>query len=405
MTGSHPCGILIFFSALRVDPKSVAGNTSVMGVYLAIQDRITESVAHWLDYRLFDNSVRSWIVAGAVAAAILIGFPILRKVVQGRLLRLAKRTSSQLDDLVVGILTDLRWWLVLVTALYLSGRVLTLPSGVDRSLWGVFVIAVVVQLLITSRLVVDFAIGAVVARHKADGGEPDPSIVSASGIIRSVVMLTAGSLLLLLALANLGVEVTPLITGLGIGGIAVALAAQSILGDLFGSLTILFDKPFLVGDFIIVGDQMGTIERIGIKTTRVRALSGEQLVFSNTDLLSSRIRNFKRMYERRVVFSVGVVYETPVEKLQRIPQIVRESILAQPQTRFDRAHFNTFGAYSLNFEAVYFVTTPDYNRYMDIQQAINLELVRRFGEEHIEFAYPTQVEIYRPAEERLPKLT
>jgi small-conductance mechanosensitive channel len=259
-------------------------------------------------------------------------------------------------------------------------------------------------LLITSRLVVDFVIGAIGAQHQAGDGQPDPSIVSASGIIRSVVMLTAGSVLVLLALANLGVEVTPLITGLGIGGIAVALAAQSILGDLFGSLTILLDKPFLVGDFIIVGDQMGTIEKIGIKTTRVRALSGEQLVFSNTDLLSSRIRNFKRMYERRVVFSVGVVYETPVEKLQRIPEIIRQSILTQPQTRFDRAHFNTFGAYSLNFEAVYFVTTPDYNRYMDIQQAINLELVRRFGEEHIEFAYPTQVEIYRPAQASLPTM-
>lgn len=374
----------------------------MMGVHLALQDVIVESTVHWLDYQLYGNSVRSWIVAGAVAAAIVVAFPAVRKVVRGRLLRFAKKTSSQLDDLVVGILTDLRWWLVLATALYLAGRVLALPAGVEKSLWGVFVIAVVVQLLITSRLVVDFVIGAIVDQHKASDGQPDPSIVSASGIIRSVVMLAAGSVLLLLALANLGVEVTPLITGLGIGGIAVALAAQSILVDLFGSLTILLDKPFLVGDFIIVGDQMGTIEKIGIKTTRVRALSGEQLVFSNTDLLSSRIRNFKRMYERRVVFSVGVVYETPVEKLQRVPEIIRQSILTQQQTRFDRAHFNTFGAYSLNFEAVYFVTTPDYNRYMDIQQAINLELVRRFGEEHIEFAYPTQVEIYRPAQASLP---
>jgi len=198
------------------------------------------------------------------------------------------------------------------------------------------------------------------------------------------------SVIVLMALENVGIDITALVAGLGVGGIAVALAVQNILGDLFASLSIVLDKPFVIGDFIIIGDYMGTVEHIGLKTTRIRSLSGEQLVFANNDLLQSRIRNFKRMYERRVVFNLGVVYQTPHEKLQKIPQIVREIIEQQHPVRFDRAHFKSFGDFSLNFEVVYWVQNPDYTVYMDIQQAINLEIYRRFAEEGIEFAYPTQ---------------
>jgi small-conductance mechanosensitive channel len=175
-----------------------------------------------------------------------------------------------------------------------------------------------------------------------------------------------------------------------VGGIAVALAAQNILGDLFASLSIVFDKPFVLGDFIIIGDSMGTVEQIGLKTTRIRSLSGEQLIFSNNDLLSSRIRNFKRMQERRVVFSVGVVYQTTKAQLETIPGILREAVEAQDSTRFDRAHFKEFGDFSLNFEVVYHVLTPDFGKYMDVQQAINFVIFERFDELGIEFAYPTQ---------------
>jgi small-conductance mechanosensitive channel len=170
----------------------------------------------------------------------------------------------------------------------------------------------------------------------------------------------------------------------------VALAAQNILGDLFASLSIVLDKPFVMGDFIIVGSQMGTVEKVGLKTTRVRALSGEQLIFANTDLLQSRIQNFKRMQERRVVFTIGVLYETPREKLAEIPRIIREIVESQDGTRFDRSHFKEFGDFSLNFETVYYVQVPDYNVYMDVQQAINLAMFERLAAEGIEFAYPTQ---------------
>jgi len=208
-------------------------------------------------------------------------------------------------------------------------------------------------------------------------------------INRGVQVLVVGTAAMI-GLHNLGIDITALIASLGIGGIAVALAVQNILADLFACLTISFDKPFVIGDFIIVGDLMGTVEHIGLKTTRIRSLSGEQLVFSNNDLLGSRIRNFKRMYERRVVFNFGVVYQTSYDHLAEIPAMVKKVIGAQEQTRFDRAHFKSYGDSSLDFEVVYYVLVPDYNTYMDIQQAINMSLFRQFEKKGIQFAYPTR---------------
>jgi small-conductance mechanosensitive channel len=205
-------------------------------------------------------------------------------------------------------------------------------------------------------------------------------------------------IVLLVVIDNVGVDVTTLVASLGVGGIAIALAVQSILGDIFASLSIIFDKPFLVGDFVRVGDYTGSVENIGIKTTRLRSLSGEQLVISNSDMLGSRIQNYGRMYERRATFTLGVTYDTPREKLAKIPEMVREAIEAEEGVRFDRAHFKEFGAYSLNIDAVYYVLSPDYAQYMDIQQRINLDLHRRFEEEGIEFAYPTQVVHIDPAQ-------
>lgn len=230
-------------------------------------------------------------------------------------------------------------------------------------------------------------------------GREDPSRVSSFGILSIAAQVAVWSLALLVALQNLGFEITALVAGLGIGGIAIAFALQNILGDIFCSVAIILDKPFAVGDFIIVGEQMGTVENIGIKTTRVRSIWGEQIVFSNADLTSSRIRNYKRMKERRITFALGVVYETPAEKLERIPGIIREAIASIPLTRFDRAHFKQYGDFALNFEIVYYVLNPEFNVYMDIQQKINLAIFRRFKEENIQFAYPTQEIIVRPTDQ------
>ena len=195
---------------------------------------------------------------------------------------------------------------------------------------------------------------------------------------------------ILIALDNIGVNITTLIAGLGISGIAVALAVQNILGDLFASFSIVLDKPFVIGDFIIVDDYLGTVEHVGLKTTKIRSLSGEQLVFSNADLLKSRIRNYKRMNERRDVFTIGVLYQTPHEILSQIPKMICKIIENQAQVRFDRAHFKEYGDYSLKFEVVYWIQNPDYNVYMDTQQSINLDIFKHFKEAGVEFAYPTQ---------------
>jgi small-conductance mechanosensitive channel len=214
--------------------------------------------------------------------------------------------------------------------------------------------------------------------------------VGTLSIIGVVVRAVIWAVVLLLTLDNLGVDITALVAGLGIGGIAVALAVQNVLGDLLASLSIALDKPFVVGDFLIVGEFMGSVEYIGIKSTRLRSLSGEQIVMSNADLLGSRVRNYGRMQERRVVFAVGVTYETPREMVEAIPGMIREIVQAQDNIRFDRCHFAKFGPASLDYEAVYYVLSADYNQYMDTQQRINLRIFEAFALRGIEFAYPTQ---------------
>jgi small-conductance mechanosensitive channel len=193
-----------------------------------------------------------------------------------------------------------------------------------------------------------------------------------------------------MVLDNLGVNITTLVASLGIGGIAVALAVQNILGDLFASLSIVLDKPFVVGDFIIVDKYLGTVEYVGLKTTRLRSLGGEQLVFSNADLLKSRLQNMTRMNRRRVAFTVTVTYDTPTAILRRVPAMLTEIVKAQEPVTFDRAHFSGMAASSLNFDVVYWVETADFNRHMDILQEIYLQIMDRFAAEGIEFAFPTQ---------------
>jgi small-conductance mechanosensitive channel len=206
-----------------------------------------------------------------------------------------------------------------------------------------------------------------------------------------IISLVVWVLGLILLLDNLGVRITAVIAGLGIGGVAVALAAQTVLADLFSYVAIMLDKPFEIDDFIIVGnDFMGTIEYIGIKTTRVRSLGGEQVIFSNKDLTESRIRNYKRMNLRRIVFQLGLTYDTSTEKLQKAIHIVRETIEKIPDTRFDRAHFSSFGDFKLVVEVVYFVLSADFNKYMDIQQTLNYRIKDEFDKLGVEFAFPTQ---------------
>lgn len=219
---------------------------------------------------------------------------------------------------------------------------------------------------------------------------------SATGLLTFGARVSIWSLGALVLLGNAGVDITALVAGLGIGGIAVAFALQNILGDLFASLSIVLDRPFAVGDFITVDDVQGTVEQIGVKTTRIRSLSGEQILVSNSDLLKSRIRNFKRMHERRSLFRVGVTYETPHEKLKEIPKWIQQIVESQPRTRFDRAHLLAFGDSALTFEIVYFVLTPEFLVFAETQQAIHLALLNKFEAEGISFAYPTRTVYMAP---------
>ncbi|MFA6043519.1 MAG: mechanosensitive ion channel family protein [Phycisphaerales bacterium] len=350
----------------------------------------------FLTREFLGNPAWMWIAAlGGLLIAFLI-VSALQPLMVMRLKRITDRTASTWDDLLVNVLADIRKWFWLAFGVYFFAQFLALPEPFPRRIWQVLVAAIAIQLILMSRFFIEHFTQRVLLSRKGPDGQPDQAIQSASGVIRVLSMGIIGSLVVIFALDNMGVQVTPLITGLGVGGIAVALAAQSVLADTFGSLTILFDKPFLVGDFIIVGDKMGTVEHIGIKTTRLRALSGEQLVFANSDLLGSRIQNYKRMQERRVVFTFGIIYETPLEKMKQVPQIVQGIVRAREKTRLDRVHFKSFGAYSLDFEVVYFVLSADYNMFMDIQQAINLDIMAEFAKQNIEFAYPTNVEIYKP---------
>ncbi|MBI4512512.1 MAG: mechanosensitive ion channel family protein [Gemmatimonadetes bacterium] len=340
----------------------------------------------FLESTLLGNTLASWMAALALAGAVLVGLRVLKRVLGRRLAAVAERTRSPLDDLAADLVGRTKGLFLLLLALYAGSQALTLPRPASGAIRAVAVLALLVQGALWANGVISFWI----TRQMRKRMQEDAAAATSIAALHFLSRLVLWSVVLLLALDNLGVDVTALVAGLGVGGIAVALAAQNILGDLFACLSIVLDKPFVIGDFIIVGDQLGTVEHIGLKTTRVRSLWGEQLVFSNGDLLGSRIRNFGRMYQRRVVFAFGVTYQTAYEKLAAIPGMVREIIEAQEHARFDRAHFKEFGDSALNFEVVYYVTQPDYNLYMDIQQAINLALVRRFEEEAIEFAYPTR---------------
>lgn len=340
----------------------------------------------FLDRVFFDNSVRQWLWAIGLGVVSFVVVRVLLALIRGRLARLAERTANEWDDIIVSALSSTKGALVLGIALCISARTLTLGAAVDRTLE----VLAVLFLLIQGGIWISAVLTAWLASARERKMTDDPATATTLTALGFVGKLAIWSIVLLLVLDNLGINVTALVAGLGVGGIAVALAAQSILGDLFASISIVLDRPFVLGDFLIVGEHLGAVEHIGLRTTRLRSLSGEQLVFSNTDLLAARIKNYGRMVERRVVFAIGVTYQTTPDQLRRIPDIIKGAIESRDNTRFDRAHFKEFGDFSLNFESVYYVLGRDYNLYMDIQQAINLEIFESFENEGIDFAYPTR---------------
>lgn len=331
------------------------------------------------------NSLEDYLVALGIILFGIIFTRILRAVVIKRLRKLTELTDTHIDDYIIESISRFGVPVLYFVSIYIGLKYLTLTEMINEAIR----IATLVILTFFSVRFISSVILMLLRSYvrRQDNGEEKVKQLRGVMLIVNILIWSAG---LLVLLDNLGVDVTAMVAGLGIGGIAIALAAQNILGDLFNYFVIFFDRPFEIGDFIIVDDKLGTVEAIGIKTTRVKSLSGEQLVFSNSDLTSSRIHNYKRMQTRRIVFSVGVIYQTPFEQVKQIPEILKRTVETQELAKFDRAHFKAYGDSSLNYEVVYIVQTADFNQYMDVQQAINFEIFREFEEQGIEFAYPTR---------------
>jgi small-conductance mechanosensitive channel len=326
------------------------------------------------------------ILAATVFSLVLGGLMITKFFIARQLRSLAARKGMNLLSYPEHIVSATRFPFLCGVALLAAISQFDLPPRYEKLMHYGWIIVFVSQIALWANEMISIWIERAFARHR----ELNPSGATHLMVAGLVARIVLWSLATLVALDNLGFNIRTLMASLGIGGIAVALAVQNILGDIFSSVSIALDKPFVLGDFIAVDSYMGTVEYVGLKTTRIRSLSGEQIIFSNTELLKSRIRNHKRMQERRVVFGFGIAYETPTEDIERIPAMVKEIITACADIRFDRAHFKAYGDSALLFEVVYYMLTPDFNKYMDVQQTINLELLQRFRKRGITFAYPTQ---------------
>lgn len=332
-----------------------------------------------LDQVYFMNSVQDY----AITLAIIFGGVLLVKVVR----QILKKKLATLENTYVKYFLDLERYaypVIFLLVIFGGVRWLTLPDRVNIFLRYAFTVGLIFLIIRLMTAAVRTAIGS----YLAEQDETGVKLKQVRGIVLVLNAILWGIGLIFL-FDNLGFNVTAVLTGLGVGGIAIALAAQTILGDIFNYFVIFFDKPFEVGDFIIVDDKLGTVEYIGLKTTRIRSLQGEQVVFSNSNLTNSRIHNYKRMMERRVLFKLAITYDTGTENLKMIPGMIRSIIEAQNETRFDRAHFASFGEYSLNIEIVYYILSSDYNRFADIQQTINLQIYERFIAQGISFALPS----------------
>lgn len=340
---------------------------------------------NFLDRSYLDNTVWQWAAAAGVGLSVLLVTLIVRRVIRSRYARLAATSEIEFLELPLRVASRTTTLFLFVVALFLSAQMVELPKNIDRVLLTAITIGAFWQIGIwTTAGVVGW-----LDHRQQKSLATDRAAAGTISIISFIARALIWALVLLLTLDNLGVNITTLVAGLGIGGIAVALAVQNVLGDLLASLSITLDRPFVVGDAISVDDFNGTVEQIGVKSVRLRSVTGEQIIMPNSNLLASRVRNWGRLRERRIIFTLGLSTETPREKLEQLPKILRSIVEAEKDVRFDRSHFTKIGA-SLEFETVYFVTLPDYARYMDIQQNINLKIMDALAKEEIEFAVPSQ---------------
>jgi small-conductance mechanosensitive channel len=330
------------------------------------------------------NTVSAWLTGLGLFAAVAVGLGLLRWVVGRRLSAVAARTATWVDDLLVELVRLTKDWFIVIVGLSVALKgVVMLHSGVAMILHGALVIGMMVQVAIWANGAVRFW----VVHYRQNRGGDSSSVATVQGFA-FLARIALGAMLIILTLDLLGVQVTTLVAGLGITGIAIALAVQSVLGDLFAALSIVLDKPFVIGDFIVVDNVEGNVEHVGLKTTRIRSIGGEQVIVSNADLLKSRIRNYRRLAERRVALTFKVAQDTEPAVAARLPAILREIVERQKPIRFDRAHLSRIGDWSLQYEVVYFVLSPDFATHMNIQQQINIDVLERLRLERVRLATP-----------------
>ena len=341
-----------------------------------------------LAWKFYGTPVGFWIAFAVASFALFAILLWLRRTIAARLGVIAALTGERVQKLISDLVCQAHAIFLLASSLYASSLLISMGPRAQDDAHMAFSIILLCQGGIWLNHALSWGLDEFIEVRKQPGSTE--GLATAVSAVRFLSRVAVWSIIILLVLSNLRINVTTLVAGLGVGGVAVALALQNILGDLFASLSILLDKPFAVGHFIVVDNLTGTVEYVGVKTTRIRSIDGEELIISNSDLLKSRIHNYEHSSERRVLLDVGVTYNTPYEKLKAIPEIVRELIDGIELARFERARFREYGESSLNFRIMYYVRSTDYRRYLDVQHEVNLELFRRFAEEKIEFAFPTR---------------
>ncbi len=337
---------------------------------------------------IYKNSLNDYLNFLFILILSIVIIRFFKFVIVKRLKELAKKTESKIDDIAIDIIDKIHWTFFVLLALFIAINFIYIPEFIITILNYLTVIYLVYYAIKMVHILIDYYTDSLIKKKQKYDKELDVTVIH---VMNKFLKYFLWVIVVIVALDNLKINVSALITGLGIGGIAVALALQNVLGDMFASFSIYFDKPFKVGDYIIFGDNEGTVKQIGIKSTRIEALQGQEIVISNRQLIETIVHNYKRMQYRRIIFKIYVNYNTDVEIVKKIPDIIKDIITKIDNAQFGRTHFSTFGDFGLVFEIVYNVLSNDFKTYMDVQQTINLAIKEKFKEEGIEMTYPTQV--------------
>ena len=348
-----------------------------------IADELAATSERWLAWTRENGA--DW----GLAAAVTLGVFLLLRLIRSTLTRIVgnkKLPDTAVRNVVASVIRATgTLFLLLISAALVLPFFVDVTDGPRAAYQVAFMVVGTLQVAFWVRVIARAFVGRIAAKEGDEG-----TLANAMTLVTVFVNVIVFAVALVFILQNLGMDVTGLVAGLGVGGIAIGLAAQSLFEDLFAGLSIILDKPFVRGDFVTFGDKAGTVERVGLKSTRIRTLSGQQLTLNNSNLLGNEINNFRRMAERRIVSQVGVTYDTPHAKLERLAGQIRAIIEAEENVRFDRCHLAAFADFSINFEFVYYVLSREYGVFMDIQQRLLLNIHALFEREGIEFAFPTQ---------------